>query len=152
MSGSNMELDPTFLFAAAEQRVIDGAIPGGVIAFANRADAADVTGAAIQVNGLGLRAPGALLVLDLAAPTGSPTSMTVQLSLQDSPDGTTDWQDITGEAGLTVTTAAVSAFRVGATNVRRSRGYVRWRLQVDFVGGTAPTVDVGQAVVFTRGT
>ena len=75
----------------------------------------------------------AAAILQSAAGTG--TDPTLDVKLQDSADGSTDWQDITGAVFTQITDAAVSTevIKFNASAVRR---FVR---AVATIGGTTPS-------------
>ena len=75
----------------------------------------------------------AAAILQSAAGTG--TTPTLDVKLQDSADGSTDWQDVSGAAFTQVTDAAAAAevIKFNASDVRR---YVR---AVATIGGSTPS-------------
>lgn len=79
------------------------------------------------------------------AATGTPTSQTYDLKLQDSADGTTGWADIAGSAITQIT--AVNTEAEKDVNLSGAKRYVRAVGTVAFVGGTTPTLLVASALV-----
>jgi hypothetical protein len=86
-----------------------------------------------------------ILFLDVGATSGAPSSFTVDAKLQDSPDGTTGWADLAGEAVAQVTAINVQRFK--DVNLSRAKAFIRVVVVDAFVGGTSPTVERGAAVV-----
>ena len=64
---------------------------------------------------------------------------TLDVKVQDSPDGTTDWQDLSGVAFTQVTDAA-DAYETIAINAEENRGFIRI---VGTIAGTSPSVAFG---------
>jgi hypothetical protein len=79
------------------------------------------------------------------ASTGTPTSFTYALKLQESDDGSTGWADITG-AAITTVTAASTAAKVNV-NLSGSKRYIRAVETIAFVGGTSPTLAASSVIV-----
>jgi hypothetical protein len=94
---------------------------------------ATVTGSAVDL----LNVEGPILVSqDVGAVTGS--SPTLAGKIQDSADGSTDWQDISGATFTSVTAANnLQAIKVEANECRR---YIRY---VGTIGGSTPNFTVG---------
>jgi hypothetical protein len=95
-----------------------------------------VTGSAVDI--LNLRG-SALVVQDVGAVTG--TTPTLAGKIQDSADGSTDWQDVTGAAFTQVT--AANKVEAIALNVDSCRRYIRY---VGTIGGTTPNFTVGASI------
>jgi hypothetical protein len=78
-----------------------------------------------------------LAVLASAAGTGS--APTLDGKLQDSPDGSTDWQDITGATFTQVTDAGAAAEAI-SFSVNSARKFIR---AVGTIAGGTPSFDFG---------
>lgn len=89
---------------------------------------------------------GAVLHCHVASPTGTPTSFTVNNELQDSADGSTDWQDL-ADTALTEIAAAGQGSR--SINLIGARAWIRPKPVVAFVGGTTPAAVVSTTIVLT---
>jgi hypothetical protein len=102
---------------------------------------ATVNGAAIDR----LQFGSCVLHAACGAATGAPSAQSVNVKLQDSPDGTNDWLDITG--------AAVAALVANDTesqvdvNLLLVRKYIRVVRIVDFTGGTSPAIPVSTTLI-----
>ena len=117
--------------------------------------------AAGTINGLGMQRESVtpafetvLLEVAVGAPSGTPTSYTVNGKLQDSADGT-NFADITaapytsGVNAPAITTSGTNGtLSVVFANLRTLRAYVRAVVTVSFTGGTSPTVPVSSTLVF----
>jgi hypothetical protein len=103
---------------------------------------------AATVNGPAIARPGSFTVFAMSgATTGTPTSFTVSMKVQDSDDGTSGWADVTNGALAVITTINTSAeLNIGTL----PKAFLRVVSVVAFVGGTAPTVQVA-AMVITGG-
>ena len=77
--------------------------------------------------------------------SGTPTTQTVDVKLQDSADGSTGWTDISGAAIATL----VADDTAGGVDVDLSaaRQFVRSVVTVGFTGGTTPTVPIAATLV-----
>lgn len=88
----------------------------------------------------------------VGADTGSPSAVSVQTTLQHSPDNST-WSNYTDPAtGSTAQTAALTAVsteNVLAVDLSSAYRYIRAATVVGFTGGTSPTIEV--AVDFVLG-
>lgn len=104
-------------------------------------DGTGETSAAIDRQGY----QSALLVINSGAAAGTPDSFTVDAILQDSADGSTDWQAVSGVAITTIT--AINTQAIDAINLSSLRRYVRCVTTVEFVNGTAPTIGVAGLLV-----
>lgn len=92
-----------------------------------------VTGSAVDI--LPIRGK-AMVVQDCGAVTG--ITPTLDGKIQDSADGSTDWQDVAGATFTQFTTA--NTCLLIPLNVDNCRRYVRW---VGTIGGTTPSFTVG---------
>lgn len=103
------------------------------------AAAGAINGTAIDTQGFG----DAMVVVQVGATTGTPTSFTVNAKIQESADGSTGWVDVTGDT----IAAVIAANKTAEINVAlRSRvaalRYFRVVLTPAFVAGTSPTIGV----------
>jgi len=102
-----------------------------------------------------MSAEAILWLVSLGAATGTPTSFTVQVTIQDSDDGSTGWanaQDYLGNAIQTASLVAGSQVvalgergnrELNANSAfRASKRYRRAQVVVAFVGGTTPAIPV----------
>lgn len=106
--------------------------------------AATINGAAIDRLGL---MSGVVHAVTGAA-TGTPTSLTYTVNLQDSADGSTGW------AAVPDTTFVVSAANAEAefnVNLDRTRRFIRVVGVVAFVGGTTPNLNIAATVTLGGG-
>jgi hypothetical protein len=85
----------------------------------------------------------------IGAATGSPTSFTVDGKVQESDDGSTGWEDVTGAAIAQQTTGS-KIVRVRVPNPHNRKRYLRAVLVTAFVGGTSPTIPVSGALEVGR--
>jgi hypothetical protein len=86
-----------------------------------------------------------VLVAECGAASGSPSSFTYDAKLQDSPDGSTDWLDISGASVTQVT--ANNTLREKDINLAGARRHIRVVRVVAFVAGTTPALPVAEAIV-----
>lgn len=95
------------------------------------------TGSSIDV-----RTQNGLAAVMLSAAAGTGTTPTLDVTIQDSVDGSTGWTNITGAAFTQVTTAD-SAQKIGV-NLDACRGFIRasWT-----IGGTTPSFNFAVAVL-----
>ncbi len=115
-----------------------------------------ISQAAGTVNGVGVDAQYALEVLwivDVGAATGAPTSLTVDVKVQDSDDNAT-FADAKDEANASIAIAQLTAgsavvklpdklhANAGPAGARPSKRYRRAVATVAFVGGASPAVPV----------
>jgi hypothetical protein len=115
-------------------RAVQGVVP-------LRSTGGTVNGPAIDRRGL----LSAVLLLEVGATTGAPTSFTVDAKLQDSADGSTGWADIVGAAVPRITT--VNTLQFVDVNLSAARAFIRAVVVDAFTGGTAPAVDRSALVV-----
>lgn len=113
----------------------------GVGPAANAAGA--VNGAAIDRLGYGSCSIAAITGLD----TGSPSARSATVKLQDSADGATGWNDISGAPTIAVT--AVSSIGEAEVNLASAKRYIRAVTTTAFTAGSTPTLF--SAVVVTLG-
>jgi hypothetical protein len=100
---------------------------------------------ASTVNGPAVARTGSMTVVAMTGvTTGTPSSFTVTIKLQDSPDGTTDWVDVSAAALPVITTINTLAELNWPMSVR---AFVRAVSIVTFVAGTAPTVQVAAIIL-----
>lgn len=92
-----------------------------------------VTGSAVDVR----QYKGVLKVQQLCGNV-SGTSPTLAGKIQESADGSTDWQDITGATFTSVTSS--DSYQAIGVDARKTRGYIRY---VGTIGGTSPSFMVG---------
>lgn len=87
------------------------------------------------------------VVCNTGAATGSPSSGTLDVKLQDSADGSTGWADISGAAfsQKTTTTAEIRSINVDLSGAAR---YVRAVEVTALSGGTSPTLPNSVSLVF----
>jgi hypothetical protein len=88
----------------------------------------------------------AYLNVQCGAATGTPSAQTVDGKLQDSADGSSDWQDI-GDAITTITTDDSAAESPGI-NLTNKREWIRAVVTVGFTDGSTPTIPVAASVTF----
>lgn len=105
------------------------------------ASGAGAAGSAVALN---LRA-SFVLVCGIAGSTGSPTSGSVTLALQASPDGSAGWAAVNDRDGNPVTLAVTLANGIGSVNVDTQyfpvgSTHIRVVPTVAFSGGTSPAV------------
>lgn len=91
-----------------------------------------------------------LLVAKSGAIAGAPTAQTLDAKIQDSDDGSTNWNDYkpdgTNVAAITQITAANTIARK-AFNLMRAKRFIRVVEIVAFTGGTTPTIGAEETVV-----
>lgn len=105
------------------------------------------TGTGVDRAGLSGDGPlysSAAVVVTTGAATGTPTSFTITVSIEDSPDNT-NW---TAYASSVVVASTVNSAAMGNVDLRGADRYVRVSAVTAFVGGTTPTVLHGAAFVF----
>lgn len=103
-------------------------------------------GAATAGTGLDLGVPPAqslVITTCFAGTTGAPTTGTVTLAVESSPDNST-WATANDRSGAAITLAVTAANKIGAVNVdcqylEPGDRYLRVTPTVAFTGGTAPT-------------
>lgn len=96
-----------------------------------------------------------LLVMELGAATGTPTSFTVTLTLETSADGSTNWAAVTDLAiieAANVVGSADNTIKTLAFSPAGCKQYVRGTAVVAFVDGTTPKVPVAVQVLLSKGT
>lgn len=104
--------------------------------------------AAATINGASHDRQGylsALLVAKNGAPSGTPTSYSVDAKIQDSADGSTGWADFAGASVTQIT--ADDTDRAKAVDLSGAKRYIRVVVTVAFVGGTSPKVEVDADVI-----
>jgi hypothetical protein len=87
-----------------------------------------------------------MISYNVDAITGAPTSLSITVSLQDSPDATT-WTDRPLAGSAVKTTATAECVGVDC-NTSQLAKFVRVKEVVTFVGGTAPTADATAHAIF----
>ena len=118
---------------------IGSKIKSDVSAFSGVANSA-VTGNAVQRVGQGFRYDSGQLVVGTGAATGSPTGISVAGKLQDSADGSTNWNDVTG-AAITPVIAENGTAKVNVI-LRGCQAYIRAVVTPTFTGGSSPAIPV----------
>jgi hypothetical protein len=118
---------------------IGSKIKSDVSAFSGAATSA-VTGSAVQRVGQGYNYASGQLVVGTGAATGSPTGISVAGKLQDSADGSTNWNDVPGAA----INAIVAENGTAKANVilRGAQSYVRAVVTPTLTGGSSPAIPV----------
>jgi hypothetical protein len=111
--------------------------------------AATINGSAVDRFGSSQGADSAVLHVACGAATGSPSAQTVDGKLQDSADGSTDWQDI-GDA-ITQLTADDTSGESPGINLSNKRRYVRSVVTVGFTGGSTPAIPVAATICLGGG-
>jgi hypothetical protein len=109
-------------------------------------------GAAIDRSTVGW-AKSCVLSAHAGAATGTPTSFTYDVKLQDSADGSTGWADYTQPSGASsaITQQTAAGLTEKDIDLTGAKQYVRVVEVVAFVGGTSPTLPAGEQVVFGGG-
>ena len=108
--------------------------------------AATINGAAIDRRSATGSGASAVLHVACGAATGSPSTQTVDGKLQDSADGSSDWQDIgTAITQLTGDDEDGSSPNRNLVDVRK---FVRAVVVVAFSGGSSPTIPVAATICF----
>lgn len=103
-----------------------------------------ITGSAIDTAGYG----DGMVVVQVGATTGTPTSFTVDAKVQESADGSSGWADISGDSLVQVTSAnKTGEIKIALGTRSASKRYVRVVVTPAFSGGTSPTVGVGAVVI-----
>jgi hypothetical protein len=123
---------------------IGSKIKSDVSAFSGAANSA-VTGAAIQRVGASFRYDSGQLVVGTGAATGSPTGISVAGKLQDSANGSTNWNDVSGTAISPVIVENGEA-KVNVI-LRGCQAYIRAVVTPSFTGGTSPTIPVAGIMI-----
>ena len=105
-------------------------------------------GAGINRRGTTGADSGASAVLHVAcgAAGGSPSTQTVDATLQDSADNSTDWQDI--GSPITQLTGDDEDGSTPNVNLVGVRKFVRAEVVVAFTGGSTPTIPVAATICF----
>lgn len=78
------------------------------------------------------------VITQIGAATGSPTSFIVTTTVEDSADGSTDWQIIATSNDLLVDNS-IGKLDVDLSSARK---FIRISAVPVFVGGTVPTIDI----------
>lgn len=123
-----------------------------------QAATADVSGAAYDRYALGGDAVmSGIMLVSRGTETGGPSTDTVQFQLQDSADGSTDWQQVTNrdyasqdpnaELDVESTVMAAPGDERVDFDLSGARRYVRIFADVVLTGGTSPTVPISAALV-----
>lgn len=81
------------------------------------------------------------VVINVAAPTGSPSSFAALYKLQMSPDGSTGWTDVD-----TLNVIAAGVYQIGFKPVSVNQ-FIRVRRELSFVSGSSPTLPNSATVV-----
>jgi hypothetical protein len=118
---------------------IGSQIKSDVSAF-NGAATGAVTGAAIQRVGQGFNYASGQLVVGTGAATGSPTGISVAGKVQDSADGSTNWNDVSGTAISPVIVENGQA-KVNVI-LRGCQAFIRCVITPTFTGGSSPAIPV----------
>jgi hypothetical protein len=97
----------------------------------------------------------AMLAFESGAVSGSPTTTSIAVKIQESADGSTNWQDAKDNTNTTIggtVTAASTALlaRIEGLGVNRKR-YLRVVETTTFSGGTSPAVLVHGNIILGRG-
>jgi hypothetical protein len=118
---------------------IGSQIKTDVSAFNGAAKSA-VRGNAVQRVGQGFNYASGQLVVATGAATGSPTGISVAGKIQDSPDGSTNWNDVPGAA----ITPIVAASSQATANIilEGCAAFVRVVITPTFTGGSSPAIPV----------
>jgi hypothetical protein len=103
-------------------------------------------GAAIDARGYG----SLVLLAQVGAATGTPTSYTADFSLEESADGTNNWTAVTG-SGVTQITADDKLERKDFDCAKLSKAYVRVKEVIAITGGTTPKVPASSCVLLGGG-
>ncbi len=118
---------------------IGSQIKSNISAFSGAANSA-VTGAAVQRIGEGFRYDSGQFTVATGAATGSPTGISVAGKLQDSPDGSTNWNDVPGAA---ITPVIVENGTAKANVILRGcNPYLRAVVTPTLTGGSTPAIPV----------
>jgi hypothetical protein len=116
---------------------IGSQIKSDVSAFSGAAIGA-VTGNAVQRVGEGYNYSSGQLVVGTGAATGSPTGISVAGKLQDSPDGSTGWADVSGTS-ITAIVAENSQAKVNFI-LRGAQAFIRCVVTPTLTGGSSPAI------------
>lgn len=119
-----------------------GALISAKLAVEPKANAAG-TRNGVSIDRLALGVSSCVLAVLTGASTGTPTTLSVDVKLQDSADGTTF-----ADFATAVSATAVSSSAEKDIDLTTARQYVRAVETVSFTGGTAPTVLSSAALVF----
>lgn len=128
---------PKIVSVYAEVKSLEGLAPKASVT------TADETGTAIDFRALDQFESGQVAI-HVGAATGSPSSFSLAVTLQESSDGSTwttakqaDSSANPSDATVTITSAGVTVFPF---EVRRCKRYLRVRRQLTITGGTSPTL------------
>lgn len=102
----------------------------------------DENGASIDLRGVAQCNAG-IAVVNIGAPTGTPTSFSVTVKLQDSADNST-FADVAGKTTGALAAAGVAEISFDPSTLRR---YIRLNRVVATSGGTSPTVPNGAEIL-----
>jgi hypothetical protein len=108
-------------------------------AFSGAANSA-VTGNAVHTVGEGFRYDSGQFTVATGAATGSPTGISVAGKLQDSPDGSTNWNDVPG-AAVTPVVAENGTAKVNVI-LRGCQAFIRGVVTPTLTGGSSPAIPV----------
>lgn len=81
------------------------------------------------------------VVINVAAPTGTPTSFAATYKLQQSPTGSGSWTDVD-----TLAVTAAGVYQIGFKPVSVNQ-FIRVRRELAFVDGTSPTLPNSATVI-----
>ncbi len=106
--------------------------------------AATVVGAAIDRRSATGSGASAVMIISCGAATGGPSAQSVIATMQDSADGSSDWQDI-GSVAATLTADDTSAATPNI-NLVAVRKFIRGEAIVSFTGGSTPSIPVAAII------
>jgi hypothetical protein len=104
-----------------------------------------VTGNAVQRVGPGYNYSSCQLVVGTGASTGSPSAISVAGKLQDSADGSTNWNDVPGAAITPI--VASNSQATGNFILEGCASYVRVVVTPTLTGGSSPAIPVAGCLV-----
>ncbi len=113
---------------------------------------AEVTGQAVQIvgqtGGENFAYRSAQIALQIGAPAGAPTALSVTAQLETSPDGMSGWSAFTDLRGHgLITLAAASTAATANVLIQGAQAYLRLAVTPTFTGGTSPSVPVAGVIV-----
>lgn len=116
----------------------------GLPALAN--GAGNRNGSSIDRVQSGKMANSLLISANVGATTGSPSAQSYDVKLQDSADGSSGWNDVTGAAATQKTSASAATVNL-EVNLAGVKRYVRVVETVAFTAGTSPATPAAVTVV-----
>ena len=120
-------------------------------AYIKPADSVRPQPAAASVNGQAVDRSGYLsaqLLAYVGATTGTPTSFTVDVKLQDSATSGGTYADLTPAADYAVAQiVAVNLLKWKNVDLSKARPFIRAVATIAFVGGTSPTIQVACPII-----